>query len=59
VTLADVQAFGASLAGLASASRARKLSAVKSLLAFAHRISFLAFDVGAPVRLPPVPKSYS
>jgi site-specific recombinase XerD len=54
VTLGDVQAFGASLAGMASASRARKLSAVKSLLSFAHRVGFVPFNVGAPVRLPPV-----
>ena len=52
VTLADVQAFADSLAGLAPASRARALAAVKSLLAFAHRIGYLPFDVGAPVRLP-------
>jgi integrase/recombinase XerD len=54
VTLGDVQAFGASLAGMASASRARKLSAVKSLLSFAHRVGFVPFNVGAPVKLPPV-----
>ncbi len=34
------------------ASRARKLSAVKSLLSFGHRIGYLPFDVGRPVRLP-------
>jgi integrase/recombinase XerD len=27
---------------------------VKSLLAFAHRVGYVAFDVGAPVKLPPV-----
>jgi integrase/recombinase XerD len=27
---------------------------VKSLLAYAHRLGYLPFDVGAPVRLPPV-----
>jgi integrase/recombinase XerD len=54
VTVGDVQGFGASLSGLSPASRARKLSAVKSLLAYAHRLGYLAFDVGAPVRLPPI-----
>jgi hypothetical protein len=31
----------------------RTLSAVKSLLAFGHRLGFLAFDVGRVLRLPP------
>jgi integrase/recombinase XerD len=54
VTIGDVQAYGASLAELSSASQSRRLSSVKSLLAFAHRVGYVAFDVGAPVRLPPV-----
>jgi integrase/recombinase XerD len=54
VTLGDVQGFVDALAGLAPASRARKISAVKSLLSFAHRVGFVVFNVGAPVRLPPV-----
>jgi integrase/recombinase XerD len=52
VTLADVQGFSDSLLDLAPASRGRTLSAVKSLLAFGHRIGYLAFDVGRPLRLP-------
>ncbi len=47
VTVGDVQAFADSLAGLASASRARKLSAVKSLLTYAHRLGYTTFNVGA------------
>jgi integrase/recombinase XerD len=54
VTLGDLQAFADSLGGLAPASRYRTLSAVKSLLAFGHRIGYLAFDVGRVLRLPPV-----
>jgi len=54
VTIGDVQAYGASLAELSSASQSRRLSSVKSLLAFAHRVGYVAFDVGAPVKLPPV-----
>src|SRR3712207_6354520 len=54
VTVGDVQSFGAALAHLSPAARARKLSAAKSLLAYAHRLGYLPFDVGAPVRLPPV-----
>jgi len=54
VTLGDVQGFVDSLAGRAPASRARKISAVKSLLSFAHRAGYLVFNVGAPVRVPAV-----
>ena len=52
VTVGDVQAFSDTLEDLADASRARMLSAVKSLLSFAHRIGYTPFDVGRPVRLP-------
>jgi len=56
VTLADLQSFADSLDidSLASASRYRILSAVKSLLAFGHRLGYLPFDVGRALRLPPV-----
>jgi integrase/recombinase XerD len=56
VTLGDVQAFATTLAAdeaaLTPASRARALAAVKSLLAFGHRLGYLPFDVGGAVRLP-------
>src|SRR4051794_31850394 len=52
VTLADLQGFAASLEDLAPATRYRALSAVKSLLAFGHRIGYLPFDVGRVLRLP-------
>ncbi len=52
VTVGDVQDFSDALAHLADASRARSLSAVKSLLSFGCRIGYLPFNVGAPVRLP-------
>lgn len=53
-TLGDVQAYADSLAagGLAPITQGRILSAVKSLLAFGHRIGYLPFDVGRPVKLP-------
>jgi len=54
VSLADVQRFADSLAGLGPAGRYRALSALKSLLAFAHRIGYLPFDVGRVLRLPGV-----
>ncbi len=53
-TVGDVQAYGDSLAGLATASQARKLSAVKSLLTYAHRLGYVTFNVGAAVKLPPI-----
>lgn len=54
VTVGHVQAFGEGMAGLSSATQARRLSSVKSLLAYAHRLGYVAFNVGAPVRLPPI-----
>jgi integrase/recombinase XerD len=54
VTLGDIQGFADSLGALAPASRYRILSAVKSLLAFGHRIGYLPFDVGRALRLPAV-----
>ncbi len=42
------------MAGLSSATRVRKLSSVKPLLSYAHRLGYVAFNVGAPVCLPPI-----
>ena len=53
-TLGDVQGFVTSLGALAPASRGRKLSAVKSLFGFAHRLGYVPFNVAAPVRQPAV-----
>ncbi len=52
VVMRDVQAFGVSIGHLSPASIARRLSGVKSLIAMAHRIGYLAYDVGSPVQLP-------
>ena len=54
VTLSDLQQFAGTLEELAPASRYRTLSALKSLLAFGHRIGYLPFDVGRVLRLPAV-----
>jgi integrase/recombinase XerD len=54
IKLADLVAYGETLDQLAPASRARKLGTVKSLASFGHRIGYLAFDIGAPLRLPAV-----
>lgn len=53
-TVGDLQDFGLSLEHLATATQARKLSAIKSLLSFAHRLGYVAFNIGAPVRLPKI-----
>ncbi len=57
VTLADLQAWAAHLGqgSLKPASQNRALTAVKSLLSFAHEIGYLAFNVGAAVKLRPHP----
>ena len=53
ITLGELQGFSNSLADtLSDASRNRVLSAVKSLMAFGHRIGYLRFDVGRVLRLP-------
>jgi site-specific recombinase XerD len=54
ITLADLQRFDTSLADLAESSRARILSAVKSLFSFASKTFPAAFpvNVGAALRLP-------
>jgi integrase/recombinase XerD len=53
IKLADIQAFETSLIEqkLEQTSINRTLAAVKSLFSFAHRIGYLAFDVGRPVKL--------
>ncbi|HMG32743.1 MAG TPA: tyrosine-type recombinase/integrase [Blastocatellia bacterium] len=52
ISLSDIQAFADSLSCLAQSSRAQALAAIKSLLAFAHRIEYIPFNVGAAVQLP-------
>jgi integrase/recombinase XerD len=53
LTLAALQAWVGSLSGAAS-SRARRVSAAKSLLSFAHRTGYVPFNVGAALRAPVV-----
>jgi integrase/recombinase XerD len=54
VTVRDLQEFGAGLVHFADATAARRMSAIKSLIALAHRLGYLPFDVGAPIQLPAV-----
>lgn len=51
-TVADLQAFSDTLAPMAARSRARTLSAVKSLFSFAQKIGYLQFNVAAVIRPP-------
>lgn len=51
VTVADVQGFAAGLGG-AESSKATRISAVKSLLSYAHRTGYVPFNVGAAVEVP-------
>lgn len=54
ITLGDLQQYAGQLAGsgLEPSSVYRSMSAVKSLLAFGHRLGYLPFDVARPLRLP-------
>src|SRR6266498_3183800 len=52
VTVVDVQAWMDTLEHLAPASRARKMSSVKSLFGFGHRLGYLPFDLGRVVKRP-------
>lgn len=54
VTLGDVQGYQDALDGFSTATQARRLSTVKSLLSFGHGLGYLAFNVGAPVKLPAI-----
>jgi len=54
MTSADLQLWVEWLAGLAPASRARKIRAAKSLLSFGKRTGFLPSDPGAALRPPRV-----
>jgi integrase/recombinase XerD len=55
VTLADLQAYAEILGqgSLQTASQNRALTAVKSLLSFGHETGYLAFNVGAALKLRP------
>ena len=53
-TAADLQGWATSLDG-APATRARRISAVKSLLTFGHKTGYLVFNVGSVVSGPTAP----
>ncbi len=47
-----MQGYPDSLASLAAASQARKMSAVKSLLSRGHKLGYLSINLGAAITLP-------
>ena len=55
ITLADLQTYAETLGqgSLKTASQNRALTAIKSLLSFGHETGYLAFNVGAAVKLRP------
>jgi integrase/recombinase XerD len=54
VTFGDLQDFASTLGPdvVSPATAHRRLSAIKSLITFGHRLGYLVFDVGAPLLLP-------
>ena len=54
ITLGDLQQYSDHLhsKNMAPASCRRKLAAIKSMFGFAHRIGYLVFDVGKPLKIP-------
>lgn len=54
VTLSDLQGFVDSLEGLADATRAKIISAIKSLYSFAHHVGYLQYNVAGVIEAPVV-----
>lgn len=54
VGLGDVQAYADSIFGYKPSTRARKISSIKSLLGFGHRLGYLPVNVGAVVKAPAI-----
>ena len=54
LTLGDLQAYQDSLQHLATASQARRLSSIKSLLSFGQKTGYLSVNVGAAIFLPKI-----
>jgi site-specific recombinase XerD len=54
VTVRDIQEYGAALSAGGDATAAARLTGIKSLIKFAHRIGYIPFDSAAPIQLPAV-----
>lgn len=59
ITVRDLQAFAEEIEDLAPATQSRRLSSVKSLITFGHRLGWLPFDPGARIRLPAIKDTLS
>jgi integrase/recombinase XerD len=57
VKVGDLQAWAGSLSGLAPASRANRLAAIKSLFSNAQRLGYLPFNPGRVIKLPAVKRT--
>ncbi len=54
ITIQDLQSFHSSLAALAATTQSKKLSAVKSLLTYAHKTGYLVVNVGVVLQMPKI-----
>ena len=54
LTLGELQSYQDSLQHLATASQARRLSSIKSLLSFGQKTGYLTLNVGAAIFLPKI-----
>lgn len=54
VRVGDVQAYLASLIDLASTTRATAAATIKSLFSFAQDLGYVRFNVGKPIKAPPI-----
>lgn len=52
ITLGDLQGFADALADLSPSSQKQIIASIKSLLTFGHKVGYLAYNVGAALRLP-------
>ncbi len=55
VTVADLQGWSDRWTENAKSTQARKTTSIKSLLTFAHRVGYIAFNPGVAVRCPKAP----
>jgi len=54
ITLGDLQGYFSTMEGLAPASRARAINAVKSLFSFVHGLGYLKFNPAAAIKSPKI-----
>lgn len=52
ITIQNLQSFQSSLSALAATTQSKKLSAIKSLLTYAHKAGYLVVNVGVVLQMP-------